>query len=922
MKKTSILVLLLFIFSSVQTAAQEYFFYHFKDKMVLNRDFGYLTVKFKPNTLQSEIDRVYADVASYSNKRTDFNLTENNFKKTSVLIIQLKQSIGADNLSLIEADIERNQSVDYIGMCFKHNDKVMHFSTDEVIVKFKQNVSSSDIRNLNALYKTNIIEQVNSFDNTYLVSVNHNGTDNVFDVANKYSLTQFVEFAQPNFIRSGMLLSEGFHEVPLLVTNDTLLPKMWHAKNTGTNIPQNVPGTPGCDMNVEPAWDITTGNPNIMIAIIDTGIDTNHTDLRANLCDRSLWYDAYDNDQKPYDEHYHGTGVSGTSSAVGNNIEGTVGIAFNCKIMPVRVFSSQGFTTDLVLGKGLNWAWQHGASVMNCSWGGGIPTPLISNAIQNAFKYGRNGRGAAIFAGAGNANIPQILYPSSMGEVISVGGLSPCNERKNPHSCDFIFTNDSNQYWGASYGEGLSVVAPCTFIGTTTLLGGWCICGNGTSVSSPLAAGVGALIISKNNNISADSVKIIIEKTAVKVGNYSYNIQKENGLWNNEMGYGRIDAKACLDATPTGPNALYEQVPPVINIFPPESRIYNSSIQVQAEIFDLSGMATGNNSPRLYYRTLQTNQLQIVSGVKVSDMHYQFTFPTIPQSEGFYYYIAAQDNLPVPNFATYPIGGAGVNPPGNISPPKFMFVRNTDTYDTSLISLNVPIPISQTSETTFVSVLNNPINKTVLDINCKVDVQHAYDADLTLSLISPAGTEIVLVGGTGGDSDNFTNTVFDDEATVAIDSSLAAPPYTGVFKPIEKLWLFDGENSFGEWKLRVTDNGYSDGGALLNWSVKFKYSTGSDYVTIPGNFSLVKNYPNPFNPITRIVFNVPKQAMIKIIIYDVSGREVKTVLNEVRSPRLEDFVDFDASSFASGVYFYSMIADDKFIDAKRMIFVK
>jgi hypothetical protein len=69
-------------------------------------------------------------------------------------------------------------------------------------------------------------------------------------------------------------------------------------------------------------------------------------------------------------------------------------------------------------------------------------------------------------------------------------------------------------------------------------------------------------------------------------------------------------------------------------------------------------------------------------------------------------------------------------------------------------------------------------------------------------------------------------------------------------------------------------------------------------------------------------FNVPKFAHIKITIYDVAGREVKTILNEGRSPALEDFVDFDATGFASGVYFYSMIADGEFIESKRMVLIK
>ena len=191
-------------------------------------------------------------------------------------------------------------------------------TTTELIVKFKKNISKFDIDNLNKLFKTEIIESVSGFYNLYLLKISPE--DNAFDAANSYALTTFVDFAQPNFIRLGMLCSPP---------NDSLLPEMWHVENRGNNIPKNIQGTPGCDVNLLPAWEQTHGNPNILIAIIDTGVDTNQIDLRDNLVgDRNLWYDAYDNDQQPQDQHSHGTAITGIAGAVGNNSIGTVGVAF------------------------------------------------------------------------------------------------------------------------------------------------------------------------------------------------------------------------------------------------------------------------------------------------------------------------------------------------------------------------------------------------------------------------------------------------------------------------------------------------------------------------------------------------------------------------------------------------------------------
>ena len=152
----------------------------------------------------------------------------------------------------------------------------------------------------------------------------------------------------------------------------------------------------------------------------------------------------------------------------------------------------------------------------------------------------------------------------------------------------------------------------------------------------------------------------------------------------------------------------------------------------------------------------------------------------------------------------------------------------------------------------------------------------------------------------------------------------------GSFRPIERLWLLDGENSGGDWKLKIVDNGRGDLGRLVSWGMKIRYSSAGDYIQVPGKFSLIGNYPNPFNPKTRILFNVPYQAIVKIVLYDITGRQVKVLMNERRGPALEDFVDFDISSvgnsngsgIASGIYFYSLIADGNFIESKKMVVLK
>jgi subtilisin family serine protease/subtilisin-like proprotein convertase family protein len=886
----------------------------------MSPDDGYIAVKFARNTSNAVKDNILSNVlGSALESRTEMIVGLQNEEKDRITVCKLKESVSNESAAKFKNNLLKKKEIEYVGGSYKKNGKVVHLVTNEVIVKFRKNVSKFNIDNLNELYKTSVIEKVREFDNLYLLKISSRGgenSDNAFDISNKYAVTQFVDFAQPNFIRLGMLASPP---------NDSLLPEMWNIHNTGTNNPFHLQGTPGCDLDLLPAWEQTHGNPNVLMAIIDTGVDTNHIDLKGNLCDdRNLWYDAYDEDHWPYDEFSHGTAITGIAAAVGNNHIGTVGVAYGCKVMPIRVFGPwpEAATTDLILAKGLNWAWLHGADVLSNSWGGGAPTPVIVHAILNAVDFGRNGRGAVVFAASGNSDTNFVLFPSSMPEVICVGGISPCNERKSKTSCD-NFNNEQN--WGADYGENLSVVAPTPFIGTTLLLGGWCICANGTSSSCPQAAAIGALILSKNINLSGDSVKIIIERSAQKVGNYSYNISKPNGMWNNEMGYGRIDAKIALDMAPPGPSNIFDQVPPVIDAFVPPSGIYTSPLNITARIFDNEMVAGGSNSPRVYFY-IEGIPVQFVSqSIYTSNNSYRFSIQYIPYGTKIHYYFAAQDTSSNNNVTTYPYGGRGVNPPGRIAPPKYLFWQNTRVYDTILASSDVPIPINESAETTIVSVLNNHINKTVLGVKCKINLDHSYDAELNISLIAPSRDEIVLASGVGNDGDNFRNTTFYDYASISIDDTVnSRPPFTGTFKPIERLWMLNGGNSAGVWKLKVVDNGGGDGGVLKNWSLDFKYSADFDNSNLPANFALLGNFPNPFNPVTRITFSVPYRAKIKITVYDLLGREVVKLINGFRDPALVDFVDFNTTKFslASGVYFYSLVVDDKFIESKKMVLLK
>ncbi len=200
---------------------------------------------------------------------------------------------------------------------------------------------------------------------------------------------------------------------------------------------------------------------------------------------------------------------------------------------------------------GINFAVNNGASVISNSWGSSVSYQVIDDAIQNAVTSGRNGLGTIIVFAAGNNN-SSVSYPANSNpDIIVVGAMSPCGERKNPNSCD------GEAWWGSNYGSQLDVVAPGVKIPTTDRQGtagysnnDYTLTFNGTSSACPQVAAVAALILSVNPDLTQKQVANIIESTAQKVGEYNYQTTqgRPNGTWNNEMGYGLIDAFAAVQA--------------------------------------------------------------------------------------------------------------------------------------------------------------------------------------------------------------------------------------------------------------------------------------------------------------------------------------------------------------------------------------
>ena len=385
----------------------------------------------------------------------------------------------------------------------------------------------------------------------FTLSVRSNNKLNAIQLANIFYETGKFESTEPAFM---------YHNIE--ASNDTYFNNQWSLNNTGQN-----GGTSGIDINMEEAWGITTGSSSIKTAVYDHGLEMNHPDLQANVY--GTGFDANSGTSPATVRGDHGTACAGIVGAVKDNNLGITGVAPTSKLMSISV-KLQFSDTPSQLASGFNWAWQNGADVISNSWGGYTPSSIIDNGIKNALAKGRGGKGCVIVFASGNENDTNIRYPgNSNPDILVVGAMSPCGERKNPSSCD----GESN--WGSCYGTPLDVIAPGVKMPTTDRQGGngystsdYVQTFNGTSSACPVVAGIAALVLSVNPDLTFSEVNTIIEQSAQKVRTdlYSYanTSGRPNGTWNNQVGYGLVDAhKAVLLAqnnsdsqAPTAPSNL------------------------------------------------------------------------------------------------------------------------------------------------------------------------------------------------------------------------------------------------------------------------------------------------------------------------------------------------------------------------------
>lgn len=284
------------------------------------------------------------------------------------------------------------------------------------------------------------------------------------------------------------------------------------------------------DISICSAWNYATGR-GIKIAFVDEGIDLSHADLASNISGLSYDTDTGASPSVVYGDH--GTHCAGIAGAVRNNGIKMAGVAPDATLMSVSDRLIRGTEGARKRADGINWAWKNGADIISCSWKAD-PNDMIADAIDGALDHGREGKGAIFVKSAGNAWGGPITWPGYYRpEVLTVGSI----------------TITGSIAESASVGPAMDVVAPGDNI-WSTLPNNRTGYMSGTSMAAPHVSGLAALILERNPRLTGQQVRDIIEKNTKKIGNLSYNIEKVNGTWNEEYGYGLVNAYEAIKSTP------------------------------------------------------------------------------------------------------------------------------------------------------------------------------------------------------------------------------------------------------------------------------------------------------------------------------------------------------------------------------------
>ncbi|MDQ7053669.1 MAG: S8 family serine peptidase [candidate division KSB1 bacterium] len=633
----------------------------------------------------------------------------------------------------------------------------------------------------------------------------------------------------------------------------------WGLHNTG-----QFGYTADVDVDALEAWDVTTGSSNVLVAILDSGIDYNHPDLGADFGAYPnqkvvAGYDYVDDDNDPMDlgETSHGTAVAGIIGALTNNDDGTddhqvAGIGggwanspFGFQLLPVRVTQPDGSWQHDDLANAILWAAQtKGADVLNISLSSNVGSSTLRFAITEAFNLG-----PVIVASMGNNNTSSPWWPAAYdNSLISVGAIDFHGKRISP---------ERGYDWGSNTGSWLDVMAPGLNHWTTARLhsGGYRAFG-GTSAAAPFVSGFAGLIFSVDPNASFEKVEAIIRASGTTYP-----------TWSSSEGYGYIKMRKGLDLL-SDPNATE----------------YNWTASGGTAINDNQGFVFGSYVYQRYKVTKTVSFPQNFASVPVIWARRNGSTGAVrwPGDETQLYY----------NYT-------GIEP-GSESATGCQLVTFLYKKYNTLGQFLGWFPTTPSSVTFAYAVLGIPApSPPPAPQNLVIANAGNIGQNPKLSWDASSGATSYKVCRCAGfyQTCNYqviattTNTSYTDNEIIISDSNDADDKF---------FYYVTAKNSAGE-------SGASN--IVSTWGHTFqKRGTAAEQTDAPQCFALHQNYPNPFNPVTEIRYAMPMAGQVTMAVFNLAGHRGRTL---VQGPKpsgnhrvLWDGRDDSGKELASGIYFY------------------
>ncbi|PIP74737.1 MAG: peptidase S8 [Candidatus Levybacteria bacterium CG22_combo_CG10-13_8_21_14_all_35_11] len=419
----------------------------------------------------------------------------------------------------------------------------------QILVKFKQGTSEQEIDKQINIHRANIKRKIEKL-NVLVLKIPEVSQDKIISTLSK---NPNIEFIEPDYYAQA-----------LFTPNDTYFDRQWGLENIGQII-NSVVGKIDADIDVSTAWDTTQNG--VKVAILDVGINENHPDLLGKVVNRQ---DFTNSASGTNDVYGHGTHVAGIVAATADNSIGIAGVCPGCLLLNGKVLDDSGSGAYSWIANGIIWAADNGAQVINLSLGGSASSTTLESAVNYAWS-----KGVVVVAAAGNSNNSSKTYPGAYLNVIAVAATD----------------NQDKRAYFSSYGsKWVDVAAPGVYVFSTwkdstsnanpqpECFEGTCYkYASGTSMSTPMVAGIAGLVWTSIYNQSAFSVRARIESTADKIpGTGTY--------WSA----GRVNAASAVSLftspTPTpsptplpspssipAPTPIVDTQPPTVSIVSPAS---------------------------------------------------------------------------------------------------------------------------------------------------------------------------------------------------------------------------------------------------------------------------------------------------------------------------------------------------------------